>query len=74
MTKTVHVVRSGSAWVVQTSEGYLRTKYITREAAILNGAALAAKEGLNIVLHDRHGKIGFRLFPNRRNLPVACRC
>jgi len=62
MAKTIHVVRSGKRWVVQTSDGDLRIRYVTQQAAMENGATLAARERVNMVIHDRAGKIRFRLF------------
>lgn len=62
MAKTIHVVRSATTWVVQTSEGFLRTRYATLSAAMENGAELAAQECADMFVHDHHGRITFRLF------------
>lgn len=74
MRQSIHVLRSGGAWVVQTAEGYSRTRYLSQEFALTEGAALAASEGLDMVLHDRRGKIKFRLFSPVQRFDDSCSC
>ncbi len=58
---SIHVIRSGRSWIVQTAEGFFRARFLAHSTAIRAGAAIAAEEGVDLVLHDRNDQILLRV-------------